>query len=131
MASAALTVVSDTTENKFTPAAYGFEEFWLLYPRKEARKDAAKAWQQCVIDSALVDIFSSLVDWRRVWAGRTDSRYTPLAASWLRGERWSDEIPTEYRQRPASHAPVKERESGEKTEMPDSVRLAIAKLRKG
>lgn len=73
----------------------------------------------------------ALVDWRRVWAARGDSQFTPHAATWLNGERWTDEIPEEFKQRAAhvSHVIAKPPESGKREPMPEHVRQAIAKLR--
>lgn len=132
MASAPLQIVQNGSEKNFEASVeYGFPEFWDLYPRKEARKDAMKAWGQVVTPDIIPTVLAALVDWRRVWAHRGDHRFTPLAASWLRGERFYDELPAEFRQRPSSQAPAKPVEVGAKTEMPESVRNALARIRNG
>lgn len=72
--------------------APGFDAFWSAYPRKDARKDALKAWNALRPDDALqcrmvaaIRTQSSSEQWRK---GKT---FIPLPASWLRGERWNDE----------------------------------------
>ncbi len=69
-----------------------FATFYAVYPRHEARKDALKAWnglsaedQQAAIEGALA--------WRKVYLTR-EVQHRPLPATWLRGERWTDELPT-------------------------------------
>lgn len=69
-----------------------FEGFWTAYPRKEARKDAMKAWGQ-LTDAQKFRARESIALHVRYWnlSGRT-KQYIPLAASWLRGERFEDEL---------------------------------------
>ena len=103
-----------------------WEAFWVLYPRHEAKKDARKAWDK--IDAGKhVEILTSLAGWRPVLAER-ERNYIPLPASWLRGERWEDELPVEYRRQ--AHLPMKPRDDTPKTVMPEHVRQMIANLRK-
>ncbi len=73
-----------------------WEEFWCVYPRHEAKKDARKAWRDVPPATRLQAIVAA-VDWRRVWKrqGR-DTSVIPLPATWLRGERWEDELPEWY-----------------------------------
>lgn len=70
----------------------GFLEFWAAYPRREAKKDALKAW--CVLTAEQrFAARESIGIHVRYWAaaGRT-KQYIPLPATWLRGERWDDEL---------------------------------------
>src|SRR5258706_5550351 len=72
-----------------------FGSFWALYPRREAKKDALKAWSKVRADD-YAELLEALVQWRNVW--RQQNRTTnliPLPATWLNGERWADEIPPE------------------------------------
>jgi hypothetical protein len=68
-----------------------FPEFWNLYPRKQKRKEALKAWAKVKpedVDRILADLQlrkEKDVQWQ-------DSQYIPLPASYLNGERWNDEI---------------------------------------
>lgn len=106
-----------------------FTDFWTLYPKRMARRDAERAWSK--IDAAEHPaILLALVAWRRVWRQRDDDQYIPYPASWLRGERWTDELPVEYTRSHASHAPAKLPEEGERRgEMPEAVRALLAKIR--
>ncbi len=76
------------------PNCEGFEDFWRAYPRKEARKDAQKAWNQLQPSAAVQSAILDALDWQRGLKNWQESkRYIPLPASYLRGERWTDEEP--------------------------------------
>ena len=109
-----------------------FDDFWLLYTRRQARKDAVKAWTR-LGPADQMEALVALVDWRRVWLARGDDRYTPLPATWLNGERWTDELPAEFVQRIShvSHVSAEVPAAGLRTEMPAHVRAMLAKLRAG
>tara|TARA_R110000824_G_scaffold18615_2_gene73409 strand:- start:109 stop:405 length:297 start_codon:yes stop_codon:yes gene_type:complete len=67
----------------------GFAEFWSTYPKRQARKDALKAWRQLrpsaeVQQAILVALAWQIPSW-------SDLAYAPLPATYLRGERWTDE----------------------------------------
>lgn len=69
-----------------------FADFWAVWPRRDAKKDALKAWQQVNGDRHIDAILEALA-WQiplREWDG---GRFTPLPATYLRGERWTDEKP--------------------------------------
>jgi len=130
MASAALKIVDNDPEKIAEPIA--FDDFWTLYSRREARKDAMKAWQQISPREQLAAVCAAM-EWRRIWAaqGRA-THHIPLAATWLRAERWEDDLPPEFsRATSASHVSAKPPEKYERSDMPPSVLAAIAKLRKG
>lgn len=69
-----------------------FETFWATYPKREAKKDAQKAWAALTAEQRFAAIHAVPVH-VRYWtaAGRT-KQYMPLPATWLRGERWTDEL---------------------------------------
>jgi hypothetical protein len=69
-----------------------FDTFWATYPRKEAKKDARKAWAT-LTDGQKFAARESIGIHVRYWnaSGRT-SQYIPLGGTWLRGERWEDEL---------------------------------------
>ena len=109
-----------------------FTDFWALYPKRVARKLAERAWDK-IDDAEYPAIIMSLVGWRRVWRQRGDDQYTPNPASWLNGERWTDELPAEFVRQSshASHAPAALPADGERrSAMPDAVRAILAKIRK-
>ena len=66
--------------------------FWTVYPRREAKLDARKAWAQLAPDAALVDTIIQALGWQRQTDG-WQRGFIPLAASYLRGRRFEDERP--------------------------------------
>jgi hypothetical protein len=70
----------------------GFIAFWSLYPKKEAKQAAVKAWRKVKADE-LPTIMAGLrkaiqtEQWRK-----DDGQFVPLPASWLNGRRWTDEL---------------------------------------
>jgi hypothetical protein len=69
-----------------------FSDFWAKYPRKVAKKDAERAWKQ--IDPtehqkvlAAIDRHRKSEQWRK-----DGGQFIPFPASWIRGERWTDEL---------------------------------------
>ncbi len=81
-----------------------FEEvFWPAYPRKQAKADARKVMLKLKPAAELqAEIIAGLERAKlcRQWQ-RDGGDYIPLAATWLRAERWTDEyeidMPTERR----------------------------------
>lgn len=78
--------------------SHEFETFYAAFPRREARADAWKAWQQTRTArpplQALLHAVEAAANANEWTASRR--RFIPLPASWLRGERWADEfdVPT-------------------------------------
>ncbi|MFC9995667.1 hypothetical protein [Nocardia sp. NPDC127526] len=65
-----------------------FDEWWAAWPRKQAKRDAQKAFA-----AALKVIgFDELMAATRAFASdpNREDRYTPYPATWLNGERWTD-----------------------------------------
>ena len=67
----------------------GFDEFWTLYPRKEAKQAALKAWRKVRPDelpAILAGLRASIqkVQWQE--------GVIPHASTWLNGRRWEDEV---------------------------------------
>ncbi len=69
------------------------ERFWPVYPKKQAKKSALKAWLKLKADAALTERVVSDVrararseDWTK-----DKGQYIPLPATYLKGERWEDE----------------------------------------
>lgn len=67
-----------------------FNAFWGLYPKKEKKKDAAKAWK-ALTDGQKKLAMKALPAHIKKWKFK-DKQYIPAAGPWLRGERWEDEI---------------------------------------
>jgi len=105
-----------------------FEQFWALYPRREAKKDARKAWGQMdPKDQPLA--MQAIMGWRRVWRDR-ETCYIPLAATWLRGERYHDELPREIKTSAAAHIPFTPDPAPERTRMPPDFAVKLAQRMK-
>ena len=82
--------------------AHGFSAAWSKWPRKEAKKDAEKAWHQKVTTPETEDKVFAAFEWQIPMLLERDPQYRPLLASWLRGERWEDEPPTPKKQTTAT-----------------------------
>jgi hypothetical protein len=68
----------------------GFEAFWMAYPRKVGKKAAAQAWQRLAPDDALAAVIVDAV--RAQHLEDRDRQFVPHPATWLNGERWTDEV---------------------------------------
>lgn len=69
-----------------------WQRFWAVFPLKVAKKEARVAWMQAGPTPELVDRMIATLAWQApFWAAQGYG--TPYPASWIRGERWSDERP--------------------------------------
>ena len=67
----------------------GFTTFWAAYPRRQARKEALKAWRVLRPNGETQAAILDALRWQvPSWP---DLAYVPLPATYLRGERWTDE----------------------------------------
>lgn len=89
----------ESTPSKSPPASgdvieFEFGEFWRVYPRREDRGHALKAFRTA---RKKVDQASLMAATKRYAGSRNgqDQKYTALASTWLNGERWADEQSTE------------------------------------
>jgi len=76
------------------PAELLFDEFWKLYPRKESKQQAKKAWLKLNPDQTLFNLIANALEYRsqtKEWLAE-GGRYIPHPATWLNGRRWEDEI---------------------------------------
>ncbi len=74
-----------------------FDTFWKAYPRKVAKGDARKAWIQTEkIRPSLSNILEAIENQKNTqqWI-ENDGIYIPYPATWLRQERWDDEVKIE------------------------------------
>ena len=122
-----LSVVADVDRTHEDIAT--FNDFWTLWPKRVARMEAERAWQR-LSSVQHVEALTALVSWRSVWLARGELQYVPNASTWLNQQRWTDELPETWANRPHSHTPFPERVDEARGVMPDSVRAAIAKLRR-
>lgn len=108
-----------------------FDEFWLLYPRKEGKKECRQVWDR-IPESEHIPILEAVVAWRHAWSaqGRSTS-HIKMPREWLITERWTDEIPTEFQMRTVSGFPsLVEREATEpRGPIPKHIQEVIDKLK--
>lgn len=71
------------------PVQDAFDRWWSLYPRREGKQDARKAYAAAL--KAKVPEETLLDGARRLAAEGRDPRYIPHPATWIRGRRWEDE----------------------------------------
>lgn len=71
-----------------------FNTFWAAYPKKVAKADARKAWLQTKdVRPDITTVINAVTS-----ACKTESwmqgggKYIPHPATWIRGERWDDEL---------------------------------------
>lgn len=125
-----LQIVNGATEKNFDDSPNPtFDDFWTLYPKRVARKDAVKAWGR-LSEAQQVEAITAAASWRRVWADK-DQQFIPHGATWLNGERFYDELPAGFTGNgSASHMAFGEAETPKpRTAIPDHVRALLAKLR--
>lgn len=70
----------------------GFDEWYSLYPRKEDRGHALKAYRAALkkVDAATLRLAVQAAAAR---FKNTERQFIPLPATWLNGERWADKVP--------------------------------------
>ena len=69
----------------------GFSRWWEIYPKRESKADAAKAWVQTQDQRPPLD---ELLEKTKVYAEHVadaERKYVKLPAGWLRDHRWDDE----------------------------------------
>lgn len=76
---------------KTPPSPNRFDEFWRIYPRRQAKTRATQAWKSIKppeVDSILKHVCDMAMteDWKK-----EGGKYVPLPASYLNGRRWEDE----------------------------------------
>lgn len=68
-----------------------FDDFWTVYPRKEAKGAALKAWTKAIAKAEPDQIIDRVNRWKAS-KNFPERQFIPLPASWLNAERWSDEL---------------------------------------
>jgi hypothetical protein len=77
-----------------------FQDFYSLYPRKMARKDAEKAWNR-LTPTQQKECLEALPNYLKYWKIKeTQKDYIPYPATFLNQERWTDEIDLEPNKKP-------------------------------
>lgn len=78
----------------------GFQEFWQVYPRREGKKAAEKAWGKAVKTTPAAQILGGAARFRD--DPNREQAYTPHPATWLNQGRWDDDpLPTRLRPVPS------------------------------
>lgn len=90
---------TDTNENKgvirgkekkdISSDPDGFDEFWNVVPRKDAKGAARKAFKAAIKKASLSDIVSGMRAYAKSRDGQ-DPKYTAMPSTWLNAERWLD-----------------------------------------
>lgn len=71
----------------------GFDLFWSAYPRRDAKKDAQRAWIKLAPGHELRMTIAQAIHRQQsseAWT-KDGGRFIPLPATWLNGRRWEDE----------------------------------------
>jgi len=71
-----------------------FEQFWSAWPKRIAKADARKAWAQTKdVRPDIAKLLLTVKAHSKTEGWIKDSgKYIPFPATWLRGERWEDEL---------------------------------------
>lgn len=90
------TSIEELDKKKLDVAPEAFETFWMAYPRKVAKRDAQKAWQQVMKSNdapTVEDLFAAVEQYKKT---QKDRNFIAYPATWLRAGRWADEQETKY-----------------------------------
>lgn len=68
-----------------------FADFYAMYPRHQARKDAEKAWRQVLKEGVQPETIMAGLRRQLPMMAAKDKQFLPYPATWLRGWRWEDE----------------------------------------
>ncbi len=100
--------VSSKVQGKAKPATpkpdllEGFDQFYRLYPRRQKRPDAEKAWRKLSPEQRQAAMAALPAHCQRPDWLKDGGQFVPLPASWLNGQRWEDELPTQNTHHPPS-----------------------------
>lgn len=88
-----------------------FEAFWARVPRKVGKGQARKAFNAALKKADVSTILDGMERYARSVKGK-DSRFIAHPATWLNGERWTDEVDENvltFRQKPQSEWTAQDR----------------------
>jgi hypothetical protein len=77
-----------TVINNQTLRSNQFEEFWNLYPRKEGKKPAFKAFTSALARTKFEDILAGIEAYKR--SDRVKRGFIKLPSTWLNEDAWED-----------------------------------------
>lgn len=79
-----------------------FSEVWSHWPKKVERKAALDQFRRAVKNVPFDDLKAFVIEFGDAYAATTEKRFVPALDVWLRGERWTDELPTMPGAKPVS-----------------------------
>lgn len=68
-----------------------FLEFWFIYPRKEGKQAAKKAWDKAVSAESQETIIAAASRYAEA-RSKEDPKYTKMPTTWLNAGCWDDEV---------------------------------------
>lgn len=75
-----------------------FQEFWINYPRREAKKEAERAYEKARLSASRSEILSGAMKYFEA-RQEQDHTFIKLPATWLNKECWTDETPIPHQKR--------------------------------
>ena len=81
-----------SSQQSVTEPEPSFFDFWKLYPKKQDKGHAEKAWKTACKEAPPDEIITGITAQLPEFKAR-EAKYIPLAATWLNGKRWADELP--------------------------------------
>lgn len=93
-----------------------FGDFWKIYPRKCGRKDAENAFRRIRWTPELwITVHNAIWDQRESEQWQAEcGKFIPYPATWLRGERWTDELPGKLKVDPCGWPGCRDRGTAER-----------------
>jgi hypothetical protein len=77
-----------------------FNDFYNLYPRKMARKDAERAWNKLTFIQQ-AECLEAMPNYLKYWKIKETAKdFIPYPATFLNQERWTDDIDIEPTKKP-------------------------------
>lgn len=70
-----------------------FADFWSLYPRRVAKRAAAKAWEREMRAGTSADDILTGLRRQLAYLNSREVQFIPHPTTWLNQGRWDDEVP--------------------------------------
>ena len=105
-----------------------FDLFWDVYPRKESKLNARKAFDKIKPDRELFETMVQSIQKWKLSAQWQDSQFIPYPASWLNQRRWEDEIPApSSQQKPQRILPAQDFQQRDYSGVEDDMMASLAR----
>lgn len=84
------------TVHTSTPAAStdDFEEAWAHWPKKDKKKAALDKFKAAARHRPVAEIVADIIRFGDAYTAHVERQFVPALDVWIRGERWSDDLPT-------------------------------------